>query len=43
MNATTYINMPTAKKEKLMKKVIRAANKEQKELVEAYAKKRNKK
>ena len=38
MNSTTFLDMPKAKKESLLKKVIRAANKEQKELVERHEK-----
>lgn len=38
MNSTTFLDMTEAKKENLLKKVIRAANKEQKELVERHQK-----
>lgn len=40
MNASTFLNMPVDKKEKLLKKVIRAANKEQRDLVKDCTKKK---
>lgn len=38
MNATAFLNMTESKKMNLLKKVIRASNKEQKELVELHEK-----